>query len=149
MHAGKTLRRPGATPLWTAFSRPNPCGVAPGLSPQNGDRVLPACIQKCIRPQIQRRRELDCRKEKIAVPILKAPPKQPKTTVVQLRLDDEARERLTKYAEFLDCSPSHVVTEALKHVCQKDKEFQSWLSDQHTKTADPTTKGESFQLELK
>jgi len=83
------------------------------------------------------------------VPILKAPPKQPKTTVVQLRLDDEARERLTKYAEFLDCSPSHVVTEALKHVCQKDKEFQSWLSDQRTKTAAPTTKGESFQLELK
>ena len=81
--------------------------------------------------------------------VLKAPPKQPKTTVVQLRLDDEARERLTKYAEFLDCSPSHVVTEALKHVCQKDKEFQSWLSDQHTKTADSTTKGESFQLELK
>jgi hypothetical protein len=29
MHAGKTLRRPGATPLWTAFSRPNIRGVAP------------------------------------------------------------------------------------------------------------------------
>ena len=81
--------------------------------------------------------------------VLKAPPKQPKTTVVQLRLDDEAREKLTKYAEFLDCSPSYVVTEALKHVCQKDKEFQSWLSAQDTKTAVPTTKGESFQLELK
>ena len=33
--------------------------------------------------------------------VLKAPPKQPKTTVVQLRLDDEARTKLTKYAEFL------------------------------------------------
>ena len=81
--------------------------------------------------------------------VLKAPPKQPKTTVVQLRLDDDAREKLTRYAEFLDCSPSHVVTEALKHVCQKDKEFQTWLSDRHSKVADPTTKGESFQLELK
>ena len=81
--------------------------------------------------------------------VLKAPPKQPKTTVVQLRLDDDAREKLTKYAEFLDCSPSYVVTEALKHVCQKDKEFHAWLSDQHTKVAAPTTKGESFQLELK
>ena len=57
--------------------------------------------------------------------VLKAPPKQPKTTVVQLRLDDDAREKLTKYAEFLDCSPSYVVMEALKHVCQKDKEFQT------------------------
>ena len=77
------------------------------------------------------------------MPVLKALPKQPKTTVVQLRLDDEARMRLTKYAEFLDGSPSYVVSEALKLVCNKDKEFQCWLSGQ------PTTKGESFQLELK
>ena len=81
--------------------------------------------------------------------VLKAPPKQPKTTVVQLRLDDEARTKLTKYAEFLDCSPSYVVTEALKLVCNKDKEFQSWLSDQHTKSSEPTKKEEAFQLELK
>lgn len=82
--------------------------------------------------------------------VLKAPPKQPKTTVVQLRLDDEARTKLTKYAEFLDCSPSYVVTEALKLVCKEDKEFQSWLSDrQHAKTSEPVAKGESFQLELK
>ena len=85
----------------------------------------------------------------MVMPILKAPSKQPKTTVVQLRLDDEARMRLTKYAEFLDCSPSYVVTEALKHVYHKDKEFQSWLSGQHTNTSEPTAKGESFQLELK
>ena len=83
------------------------------------------------------------------MPILKAPPKQPRTSVVQLRLDDEARERLTKYAEFLDCSPSHVVTEALKHVCQKDREFQCWLSGQHAKTSEPIKKEEAFQLELK
>jgi len=81
--------------------------------------------------------------------VLKAPPKQPKTTVVQLRLDDDAREKLTKYAEFLDSSPSYVVTEALKLVCNKDKEFQAWLLGQHTQTSEPSAKGESFQLELK
>jgi len=81
--------------------------------------------------------------------VLKAPPKQPKTTVVQLRLDDEAKTRLAKYAEFLDCSPSYVVTEALKLVYNRDKEFQSWLSAQHTGNPEPTLKGESFQLELK
>jgi len=81
--------------------------------------------------------------------VLKPPPKQPKTTVVQLRLDDEARESLTKYAEFLKSSSSYVVTEALKLVCNKDREFQAWLSGQHTKTTEPTAKGESFQLELK
>jgi predicted transcriptional regulator len=81
--------------------------------------------------------------------VLKAPPKQPKTTVVQLRLDEEARLKLAKYAEFLDCSPSYVVTEALKLVCNKDKEFQSWLSGQHSNKLEPSAKGESFQLELK
>ena len=98
---------------------------------------------------MQRGSDSDYRKEKIVVPILKAPPKQSKTTVVQLRLDDDARERLTKYAEFLDCSPSHVVTEALKHVCRKDREFQCWLSGQQAKTSEPIKKEEAFQLELK
>ena len=87
------------------------------------------------------------------MPVLKAPPKQPKTTVVQLRLDEEARSMLTQYAEYLECSPSHVVTEALKLVHRKDKQFQSWLSGQHTKNSEPTSKraskGEMFQLELK
>jgi len=87
--------------------------------------------------------------EIITMAVLKAPPKQPKTTVVQLRLDHDTRERLTKYAEFLESSPSYVVTEALKLVCNKDKEFQAWLSGQHTRTAEPSTKGESFQPELK
>ena len=90
--------------------------------------------------------------------VLKAAPKQPKTTVVQLRLDEEARMKLAKYAEFLDSSPSYVVTEALKLVYRKDKDFQTWLAGQHTKTSEPTSKtvskgtsvkGESFQLELK
>ena len=81
--------------------------------------------------------------------VLKAPPKQPKTTVVQLRLDEEARMKLAKYAEFLHSSPSYVVTEALKLVYRKDKDFQSWLSGQHSKMSEPISKGESFQLELK
>ena len=81
--------------------------------------------------------------------VLKAPPKQLKTTVVQLRLDDEAKLKLTKYAESLDCSPSYVVTEALKLVYGKDKDFQSWLAGLHTKTSEQNPKGESFQLELK
>jgi len=83
------------------------------------------------------------------VALLKATPKQPKTTVVQLRLDDKAKTKLAKYAEFLDCSPSYVVAEALKLVYHKDKEFQSWLSGHHTKISETSTNGESFQLELK
>jgi hypothetical protein len=81
--------------------------------------------------------------------VLKAPPKQPKTTVVQLRLDDEAKTKLAKYAEFLDCSPSYVVMEALKLVYSKDKEFQGWLSGEQISNQLQNSKGESFQLELK
>jgi hypothetical protein len=66
-----------------------------------------------------------------------------------LRLDDEAKTKLAKYAEFLDCSPSYVVMEALKLVYNKDKEFQAWLSGEHTSNHLPSSKGESFQLELK
>jgi hypothetical protein len=81
--------------------------------------------------------------------VLKAPPKQPKTTVVQLRLDEEARGNLAKYAEFLDCSPSYVVTEALKLIYSKDREFQTWLAIRKTNNHEPAVKGETLQLELK
>jgi len=63
--------------------------------------------------------------------VLKAPPKQPKTAVVQLRLDDDAKTKLAKYAEFLDCSPSYVVMKALKLVYNKDKELGMALSRTH------------------
>jgi hypothetical protein len=98
---------------------------------------------------MRRRKDSEYSEEDMPMSVLKAPPKLPKTTVVQLRLDDEERMKLTKYAEFLDCSPSYVVTEALKLVCNKDKQFQSWLSDQHMKTSELASKGESFQLKLK
>jgi hypothetical protein len=98
---------------------------------------------------MQRSKDSKSKEEKVSMPVLKAPPKQPKTTVVQLRLNEDARSTLTKYAEYLECSPSHVVTEALKLVYRKDKDFQSWLSGQHTKISEPTSRGESFQLELK
>jgi hypothetical protein len=42
-----------------------------------------------------------------------------------------------------------VVMEALKLVYNKDKEFQAWLSGEHTCNHLPSSKGESFQLELK
>jgi hypothetical protein len=59
--------------------------------------------------------------------LLKAPPKLPKTTVVQLRLDDGARSTLTKYTEYLECSPSHVVTEVLNEQTGNLKLAQKFL----------------------
>jgi len=63
--------------------------------------------------------------------ILKAPPKQPKTVTVQARVEESAKTQVERYAEFIDASPSYVITEALKLLFRKDDDFRRW-ADQHT-----------------
>ncbi len=63
--------------------------------------------------------------------LLKAPSKQPKTTTLQVRLEEEVRHNLDRYAEFIDANPSYVVSEALKLLFKKDDEFKRWAG-QHT-----------------
>lgn len=81
--------------------------------------------------------------------LLKAPSKQPKTTMLQVRLEEDVRLNLDKYAEFLDANPSYVVSEVLKLLYRKDKGFQSWLAGQPTEKREAISKGESLQLALK
>ena len=90
------------------------------------------------------------------MPLLKAQPKQPKSATIQVRVEEDVKLRLDKYAEFIDSSPAHVVTEALKLLFNKDGEFKSWLgqhtnnSEAHRHTAKTSPmKGESVQLALK
>jgi predicted transcriptional regulator len=59
--------------------------------------------------------------------LLKAPSKQPKTSTLQVRLEEEVRHNLDRYAEFIDANPSYVVSEALKLLFKKDDEFKAWL----------------------
>jgi predicted transcriptional regulator len=63
--------------------------------------------------------------------LLKAPSKQPKTSTLQVRLEEEVRHNLDRYAEFIDANPSYVVSEALKLLFKKDNEFKRWAG-QHT-----------------
>jgi predicted transcriptional regulator len=63
--------------------------------------------------------------------LLKAPSKQPKTSTLQVRLEEEVRHNLDGYAEFIDANPSYVVSEALKLLFKKDNEFKRWAG-QHT-----------------
>lgn len=87
--------------------------------------------------------------------LLKAPSRQPKTTTLQVRLEEDVRGNLDKYAEFLDANSSYVVSEGLKFLFRKDKEFKLWLG-QHTNNPEtqrhtrkePVSKGESIQLQL-
>jgi hypothetical protein len=59
--------------------------------------------------------------------LLKAPSKQPKTTNLQVRLEEEVRRNLDRYAEFLDANASYVVSEALKLLFRKDEQFKRWV----------------------
>ena len=72
-----------------------------------------------------------------AVPILKAPRKQSENEPLQLRISAELKSKLQRYAEFLNATPSYVVTEALDRIFRKDHEFRAWL-EQHPVTSNPT-----------
>jgi predicted transcriptional regulator len=62
---------------------------------------------------------------------LKPPPKQPKAVTIQARVEESVKTQLERYAEFIDASPSYVITEALKLLFRKDDDFKRW-ADQHT-----------------
>lgn len=67
---------------------------------------------------------------RILLSILKAPPKQPKTVTVQARVEESVKTQLELYAEFIEASPSYVITEALKLLFRKDDDFRRW-TEQH------------------
>jgi hypothetical protein len=63
--------------------------------------------------------------------ILKAPPKQPKNAMIQVRVEENIKLNLDNYAEFIGGNQAYVVSEALKLLFKKDEEFKRWL-EQHT-----------------
>jgi hypothetical protein len=75
------------------------------------------------------------REEEQDVALLKAPSKQSKTTALQVRLEEEVRRNLDRYAEFIGANASYVVSEALKLLSRKDDEFKRWTG-QHTDNHD-------------
>jgi predicted transcriptional regulator len=77
------------------------------------------------------------------VALLKAPSKQPKTTTLQVRLEEEVRRNLDKYAEFIDANPSYVVSEALKMLFRKDDDFKRWAG-QHANDSKDQIQGEAL-----
>ena len=62
--------------------------------------------------------------------ILKAPPKQPKNAMIQVRVEENIKRNLDKYAEFIGGNQAYVVSEALKLLFKKDQEFKRWLDQQ-------------------
>ena len=60
------------------------------------------------------------------MPILKSPPRPPKNETLQIRIEEDIRSKLAKYAEFIDASEAYVVS---------DDEFKSWLGQHPTNSA--------------
>jgi predicted transcriptional regulator len=75
---------------------------------------------------------LQCRRHqrRTDVAILKSPPRPPKNETLQIRVEEQIKAKLHKYAEFINSSDSYVVTEALKLLFRKDNEFKTWLEEQ-------------------
>ncbi|PYT49639.1 MAG: hypothetical protein DMG44_09700 [Acidobacteria bacterium] len=86
----------------------------------------------------------ECRKEKKDLALLKAPSKQPKTTTLQVRLEEEVRQSLRRYAEFIDANASYVVSEALKLLFRKDEEFKLWIAQHVDNHTQQQPRGEAF-----
>ncbi len=76
--------------------------------------------------------------------ILKSPPKPPRNETLQIRVEEQVRSKLAKYAEFIDSSESYVVSEALKLVFRRDDEFKSWLEDTNHNGDQPQNNGGSL-----
>jgi predicted transcriptional regulator len=70
--------------------------------------------------------------------LLKAPSKQPKTSTLQVRLEEEVRHNLDRYAEFIDANPSYVVSESLKLLFRKDEEFKRWVGQHNNEHSQGT-----------
>jgi len=82
------------------------------------------------------------RERRSPLSILKAPPKQPKTVTVQARVEESVRTQLERYAEFIDASPSYVITEALKLLFRKDDDFRRWAHQHANNHNDGKAKGD-------
>jgi hypothetical protein len=74
--------------------------------------------------------------------LLKAPPKQPKTVTVQARVEESVKTQLELYAEFIDASPSYVITEALKLLFRKDDDFRRWAEQRTNNHNNEKAKGD-------
>ncbi len=62
------------------------------------------------------------------MPILKAPPAETKNETLQLRVSQDLKFKLMRYAEFIHSNVSYVVTAVLERLFRKDAEFQDFLA---------------------
>jgi predicted transcriptional regulator len=79
--------------------------------------------------------------EETSVALLKAPLKRPKTTTLQIRLEEDVKFKLESYAQFIDGTPSYVMSEALKLLFRRDDDFKRWLEERSNNDTDHVAEG--------
>jgi hypothetical protein len=82
------------------------------------------------------------RKRRTHMALLKTPSKKPKTTTLQVRLEEEVKLKLENYAEFIDATPSYVTSEALRLLFRRDGDFKRWLGQHSNDSNADETEGD-------
>ena len=126
---GKKPKWAGATPPFDARC----VTVAVGSLPPSHQLRVSVLFGRIHRPENlsdKRSDNLYENERRSPLSILKSPPKQPKAVTIQARVEESVKTQLELYAEFIDASPSYVITEALKLLFRKDDDFRRW-TDQH------------------
>ena len=62
------------------------------------------------------------------MPLIAAQRATPEKDALSVRLDRALHEQLKAYAEFIASSKDHVISQALRHVFHRDKDFAAWLA---------------------
>jgi hypothetical protein len=65
------------------------------------------------------------------MPVIPRQVKPPARVAITCKVPEAVAALLKCYAEFLDSSQEHVVTEVLRFTFRKDREFHAWLTTTH------------------
>jgi predicted transcriptional regulator len=140
-HIGKNTKSGGSDPTFSAFSRPKSLWGRP-LPARSSRALFTATKSRAKHSVMQSVLHLATNKEETNVALLKAPFKRPKTATLQVRLEEEVKFNLENYAQFIDATPSYVMSEALKLLFRRDDEFKRWLEQRpNNGSSDHETEG--------
>jgi len=67
----------------------------------------------------------------MVMPLIPRQVKPPARIAITCKVPEAIAALLKHYAEFLESSQEHVVTETLRLAFRRDKEFQTWLAATH------------------
>ena len=76
--------------------------------------------------------------------VIKSPIHLPKNETIQLRVPQQTKFRLERYAEFIRATSSYVVVETLERLFKKDAEFKIYLASHKDPEPKQITEDESL-----